>query len=89
MNNSQFRPVRLQVACMNIRHKMMYCDSRHDAPGKVDNTSDTRVFFCARTHDVLAEDGKPVHPEECTPARGCYCHGGPHSPSTEAPPASA
>lgn len=76
------RPVRLKVSCLNIRHKLMYCDSRHDVPGMVDDTSSTRVFFCLRTQDVLGPDGEPVDPVACCAGRGCYCHGGPSEPGT-------
>jgi hypothetical protein len=37
------RPVRLQVACQSIRHKLMYVDERQGVPGLVDDSSDTRV----------------------------------------------
>ena len=67
------RPVSLQIACMNLRHKLMYCDERHSTPGMVDDSSDTRVFFCIKSHDSLGPDAKPVAPKLCTPERGCYC----------------
>jgi hypothetical protein len=78
----ELRPVKLQVSCLHIRHKLMYCDSRHDVPGMVDDSSSTRVFFCARSQESLGPDGAPVHPSDCTRARNCYCHGGPSEPST-------
>jgi hypothetical protein len=76
-----FRPVQLKVSCMNIRHKLMYCDDRHATPGLVDDTSSTRVFFCVKTGDVLGPDDQPVHPTECKAGRACYCHGAPQLPS--------
>ena len=81
--NSPLRPVKLRVSCLHIRHKLMYCDYRHDVPGMVDDTSDTRVFFCSKTQEVLGPDDKPVHPGDCKPGRGCYCHGAPHEPATQ------
>ncbi len=84
----QFRPVELKVSCMNIRHKLMYCDERHSTPGLVDDNSSTRVYFCVKTHEVLGPDDKPVHPAECKAGRGCYCHGAPHEPSEAFPDAS-
>jgi hypothetical protein len=76
------RPVRLKVSCLNIRHKLMYCDDRHDAPGMVDDSSDTRVFLCCKTQEVLGPDGAPVHPEDCKAGRACYVHGGPSAEAT-------
>ena len=81
--NSPLRPVTLKVSCLHIRHKLMYCDERHATPGLVDDTSDTRVFFCVKTHEVLGPDDKPVHPGVCKSGRACYCHGAPHEPSTD------
>lgn len=83
----EFRPVQLKVSCMHIRHKLMYCDSRHDVPGMVDDTSSTRVFFCVKTQEVLGPDDKPVHPTECKAGRSCYCHGAPQEPSIADAPA--
>ena len=78
------RPVRLQISCLNMRHKLMYCDERHATPGLVDPHSETRVFFCAKTGDGLGPDDKPVHPEDCHGGRGCYCS---PLPESTAPPA--
>ena len=78
------RPVQLKVSCLNIRHKLMYCDDRHDAPGMVDDSSDTRVFWCVKTQAVLGPDDRPVHPTACKAGRSCYCHGAPHEPATQA-----
>ena len=66
-------PVKLKVACEHLRHKMMYCDERQSTPGLVDDSSDTRVFFCIKTYDSLGADGKPVSPGDCAKTRGCYC----------------
>jgi hypothetical protein len=65
--------VRLKPACRHLRHKMMYVDERHSRVGLVDDSSDTRVFFCVLSQDPLGQDGEPVSPDHCTPARGCYC----------------
>ena len=70
MNEAE--PVNLQVSCLHIRHKMMYCDARQSTPGMVDDSSDTRVFFCQHTQEALGPDGEPVSPTECTHARNCY-----------------
>lgn len=72
----------LRPACVHLRHKLMYCDERQATPGMVDDSSDTRVFFCTRTHESLGPDDEPVSPGDCTPERSCYCrslekHGGP------------
>ena len=66
-------PLSLKPACMNLRHKLMYCDQRQAAPGMVDDQSDTRVFFCIKTHDPLGPDGQPVSTQDCVPSRKCYC----------------
>jgi hypothetical protein len=83
VSTPEFRPVTLRVSCLNIRHKLMYCDERHATPGLVDDTSDTRVFWCVKTQASRGPDGGPVRPAECTAARACYCHGVPTSPETE------
>ncbi len=70
---NEMKPVTLRISCQNIRHKMMYVDERHDVRGMVDDSSDTRVFFCVKTHDSLGPDGKPVSPTDCSTGRGCYC----------------
>jgi hypothetical protein len=74
--NSLDRPVRLRVTCMHLRHKLMYCDDRHAQRGLVDVNSDTRVFLCAKTQEVLGPDDRPVGVAECSHGRTCYCHGG-------------
>jgi len=73
-------PVKLKVTCEHLRHKLMYCDERQTTPGLVDDSSDTRVFFCIRTYDSLGPDGKPVSVGDCAKTRGCYCGNG-RSPS--------
>ena len=65
--------VKLVPACLHLRHKMMYVDDRHSRIGVVDDSSDTRVFFCTRNQDTLGPDGLPVSPTECTPGRQCFC----------------
>ncbi len=69
---SEDRPVSLKPACLELRHKLMYVDERQAAPGLVDDSSDTRVFFCCVSHSPLGPDGEPVSPRECTAARPCY-----------------
>ena len=69
------RPVQLKVCCYNLRHKMMYVDEREDVRGMVDDSSDTRIYFCAKSQESLGPDGTPVHPADCTPSRDCYCRG--------------
>ena len=70
---SEQRPVALRVACMHLRHKLMYCDERHGTRGMVDDSSDTRVFLCVKTQEALGPDSEPVSPEDCRPTRTCYC----------------
>lgn len=72
----QIEPVHLKVACQHLRHKMMYVDERQMTPGLVDDSSDTRVFHCIKTHDSIGPDSEPVSPSECSPERECYCRGG-------------
>lgn len=59
--------------CLNLRHKMMFLDSSQSTPGMVDDSSDTRVFWCTKTQEVLGPDGLPVSPGECATMRECYC----------------
>lgn len=73
MSESPTRDVSLKPACINLRHKLMYVDERQETPGRVDDSSDTRVFFCKHSLDVLGKDGEPVGPRYCTPSRSCYC----------------
>ena len=70
------RPVKLRITCMHMRHKLMYVDERHTQRGMVDVYSDTRIFWCAKTHESLGPDQRPVAPDECSNGRACYCHGG-------------
>ena len=69
------RPVKLHVTCLHLRHKLMYVDARHMQRGMVDDSSDTRVFWCSKTQDCLGPDGEPVSPGDCSQGRQCYCHG--------------
>jgi len=66
-------PTNLKPCCRHIRHKLKYCDARHDAPNLVDDSSDTRVFFCIKTFDALGPDNEPVSPDDCAGARECFC----------------
>lgn len=79
-------PLDLKPCCLNLRHKMMYCDPRQATPGLVDDRSDTRVYLCMLSQEVIGPDGKPVGPKSCcSSGRGCYQ--GNASPSTETPKA--
>lgn len=69
------RPVKLRVACLNIRHKLMYVDERHAARGMIDINSQTRIYWCAKTQESLGPDGVSVSPGDCSMGRACYCHG--------------
>lgn len=75
MNDEQ--NLRLQDTCLHLRHKMMYVDARQTAFGRVDDSSDTRVFHCARTYEVLGPDGHHCSPTDCSPSRACYCSSNP------------
>lgn len=66
-------PLSLKTTCLNLRHKLMYVDERQSTPGMVDDSSDTRVFFCTKTCDSLGPDAEPVGPRDCTASRTCYC----------------
>ncbi len=66
---------KLVPACLYLRHKMMYVEDRHSRIGMVDDSSDTRVFFCTLTGEPLGPDVAPVSPTECTPDRRCFCKG--------------
>ncbi len=55
---------------------MMYVDERQSAPGRVDDSSDTTVFFCVKTQDSLGPDNESVSPNYCAAGRACYCRGG-------------
>ena len=71
-----YRPVKLRVTCMHLRHKLMYVDERHAQRGMVDVNSDTRVYWCAKTQESLGPDRRHVAPDVCSNGRACYCHGG-------------
>ncbi|MHC4947770.1 MAG: hypothetical protein ACYTG1_05855 [Planctomycetota bacterium] len=66
------QPLQLKPCCLHLRHKLMYVDERHATPGYVDDSSDTRVFFCIRTQDALGPDGEPASPSDCQASRGCF-----------------
>ena len=68
----ELKPVKLQVTCIHMRHKLMYVDERHAQIGMVDTDSDTRVYLCAKTEDALGPDNEATHPDVCKPDRGCY-----------------
>ncbi len=76
------RPVRLERSCLHLRHKLMYVDERQRVPGWVDDSSDTRVFFCVKTQESLGPDRQPVDPRLCTPDRNCFCSAGQNVPSS-------
>lgn len=67
------RPVKLQASCLKLRHKLMYVDDRQSIPGLVDDSSDTRIFFCVKSQESLGPDGEAVSPRDCVAGRGCYC----------------
>lgn len=64
--------IKLETCCLHLRHKMMYCDSRHAPRGRVDDSSDTRVFFCIKTGDALGPDARSACPGDCQPGRRCF-----------------
>ena len=65
-------PIKLKPCCVNLRHKMMYCDPRQSTPGLVDDQSDTRVYLCMESQEVLGPDGGTVNPRICQAGRACY-----------------
>ncbi len=69
---SEANPIHLKACCDHLRHKMMYVDDRQSVRGLVDDSSDTRIYFCIKSQESLGPDGKPVHPTDCTPDRPCY-----------------
>lgn len=58
--------------CVHLRHKMMYVDENQSVPGKVDDSSDTTVYWCDCTHDPLGPDDAPIGPRLCQGCRSCY-----------------
>lgn len=64
--------IKLEPCCQHLRHKMMYCDTRHVTRGKVDDSSETRVFFCVKTGDSLGPDAQATCPSDCQAGRRCY-----------------
>ena len=69
------RTIKLRASCVHIRHKMMYLDERQSALGMVDDSSDTRIFHCVKTQEVIGPDGGHVSPTDCTGTRECFCKG--------------
>lgn len=65
--------------CVYVRHKLMYVDHLHATPGLVDDSSDTRVFWCIKTMEPLGPDHRPVNPRACCSSRPCYCGRGEHA----------
>jgi hypothetical protein len=81
------RPLNLKPCCLNLRHKMMYVDPRQAAPGMVDDGSDTRVFLCVLTQQVIGPDDQHVSPDLCS-SEGRVCFRGmpaPVQPTISAP----
>lgn len=72
MNSDIERPVNLKPTCIHVRHKLMYVDQRQMQRGMVDDSSDTRVFHCAKTHEPLGPDSEPVCPGDCQAGRACF-----------------
>ena len=66
------QPLRLHVTCRHLRHKLMYVDERHATIGLVDDSSDTRVFWCELTQNCLGPDSEPVDEDHCLIGRECY-----------------
>ena len=54
----------------------MYVDERQAVIGKIDDSSDTRIFFCVRTQEALGPDGRAVSARACASGRSCYRAGG-------------
>lgn len=69
------KPLHLKVCCTSLRHKMMYVDDRQSVRGLVDDSSNTRIYFCVKSQESLGPDGEPVSPTDCTTARACYAKG--------------
>ncbi len=67
----EFRPLKLKVTCIHLRHKLMYVDEMQATPGLVDDQSDTRIYFCTRSQEQLGPDDAPVHPAACCAGREC------------------
>ncbi len=72
MHGETEQRMNLKVTCLHLRHKLMYCDERHEQRGLVDDSSDTRVFFCVNTGDALGPDAEAVGPECCNASRACF-----------------
>ncbi len=72
MSEGEERTFNLKPACLSLRHKLMYVDSRQSTPGLVDDESDTRVYFCIKSQDTLGPDNEPVCTKSCTAERACF-----------------
>ncbi len=59
--------------CLNLRHKLMYVDIDHMTPGLVDDSSETRIFWCQVSQDSRGPDRDGVTPSLCSASRNCYC----------------
>jgi len=66
------RPPVLRDTCMHLRHKLMLLDERHESAGLVDESSDTRVYWCKKTAEALGPDDRPVDPGSCDRCRACF-----------------
>jgi hypothetical protein len=67
------QPLNLKPCCLNLRHKMMYVDARQMRLGLVDDGSDTRVFLCLLTQNVIGPDDEQVSPSLCSSeSRACF-----------------
>jgi len=63
----------LRITCQHMRHKLMYISSDYGVPGMVEMDSETRVYWCTKTQEVLGPDNLPVGPGDCSNGRSCYC----------------
>jgi len=79
-------PLNLKQCCLNVRHKLMYVDPAHATPGIVDDNSESRVYLCVLTQEVLGPDGKLVTPSNCSPGRSCYCGAAKAAPRSDLQP---
>lgn len=71
-------PLHLVPTCMHLRHKLMYVDARHMTRGLVDDSSETRQYWCMLSQDARGADGAGVTPSMCGSGRPCF-HGRPQS----------
>ena len=63
------------VHCLNLRHKGMYVTSAPD-PDEFAfyDRYDATAYWCTCTQKALGPDGRPAHPDSCTPGRDCCEH---------------